>query len=233
MSIKFRRVLSLILFLVSIFLIVWVSLPNHYRAVTQPISSSEMQLPSIGQGSMPTQMEMRQVELEWPSTMRIGEKEEIRLVFGPVETGASTPNKQRESSIIYNNYNIMAEARFEVAGISVSPANPTRESMPPGQTVNFTWQIKPDQSGTYDGTVWLSLRFLPLDGSPASQVPIFIHQVKIQAYSLFGMNETIAYFAGGSAALLSVVIVFGDMIDFIRRRMRKISNKSVQGTKVL
>ena len=171
--------------------------------------------------------------LDWPSSMRIGEQEEIKLVFEPVDTDASSPNQLPESLNIYNNYNIMAEARFEVAGIRVSPANPTRETMPPGQTMKFKWQISTHQAGSYDGTVWLSLRFLPLDGSQASEVPIFIHEVKIQTSSLFGMNETMAYFAGGSGAVLGVVIIFGDMIAIIRRRTRKITTKYNTDTKVL
>jgi hypothetical protein len=176
-------------------------------------------------------IETRQVYLEWPSSMRIGEKEEIALVFEPVETEASSPNQQLESSDIYNSYNIMAEARFEVAGIRVSPANPTRESMPAGQTVKFKWQINTDQVGSYDGAVWLSLRFLPLDGSRASQVPIFIRDVKIQTSSLFGMNETMAYFVGGAGIVLGVMIVIGDMINMVKRLMLKNPTKDSKDTK--
>lgn len=230
MFMKIHRFLSLVLLLISVLLIGWASLPNRHQSVTQSISPSEMQLPSIGQGSLASLMEMRQVLLEWPSSMRIGEKEEITLTFQPVDTGAPSPKQQQESSNIYQNYNIMAEARFEVAGIMVSPPNPTRESMPAGQTVKYKWQISTDHTGFYDGTVWLSLRFLPLDGSQASQVPIFIHEIRIHTSSLLGMNETMAYFAGGSGIILGVVIIIGDMIGWIRRWKRKIVTKYTRGT---
>jgi hypothetical protein len=189
--------------------------------ITQSITASEMQLPSSSQVAIPMMIETRQVLLEWPSSMRIGEKEEIALVFEPVETEVSSPTQQIESSNIYSSYNIMAEARFEVAGIRVFPANPTRVSMPAGQTVKFKWQISADQAGSYNGTIWLSLRFLPLDGTQASQVPIYIHDVRIQTASLFGMNETMAYSIGGAGIVLGMALVFGDMIKWIQLWTRK------------
>jgi hypothetical protein len=233
MFIKIRRILSLIIVLTSVLLIVWVSLPNPHQALTQSIIPTEMQLPSNGQTPIPMLIKTRQISLIWPNSMRIGEIEEITLVFKPVENVASSTKPQVESSDIYKSYNIMVEARFEVAGISVSPANPTRESMPAGQTVKFKWQISTNQVGSYDGNVWLSLRFLPLNGTQASQVPIFIHEVKIQSSSLFGMNETQAYFVGGSGVALGVVIIFGDMIVLIRRWMKKMTTKASMGTKDL
>jgi hypothetical protein len=233
MFIKIRRILSLIIVLTSVLLIVWVSLPNPHQALTQSIIPTEMQLPSNGQTPIPMLIETRQISLIWPNSMRIGEIEEITLVFKPVENVASSTKPQVESSDIYKSYNVMSEARFEVAGISVSPANPTRESMPAGQTVKFKWQISTNQVGSYDGNVWLSLRFLPLNGTQASQVPIFIHEVKIQSFSLFGMNETQAYFVGGSGVALGVVIIFGDMIVLIRRWMKKMTTKASMGTKDL
>ena len=54
----------------------------------------------------------------------------ITLVFEPVETILLRPTNQLDIPISTTIYNIMAEARYDVAGVSVTPANPTRESMP-------------------------------------------------------------------------------------------------------
>jgi hypothetical protein len=165
-------------------------------------------------------METRQAVLEWPKTMRIGEIEEITLIFEPVEGESSSQNLSSVLPELYSIYNVMAEARFEVAGIRMNPTNLTRKSMPVGQAVKFKWEISSDQVGSYKGTMWLSLRLLPLDGSQASEVPIYIHEVQLQTTSLFGMNETMVYIIGGVGIVLSMVIVYSDMIGFVRRRIK-------------
>jgi hypothetical protein len=221
----FRRVLSLIMLVISVSLIVWASLPNQHQAITQSISRTEMQLPSSGQVLILSMMEDRQVVLEWPNSMRIGEMEEITLSFELVHTDTLSSNFATEFSDVYDSYNIMAEARFEVAGIKVSPVNPTRESMPLGQSVKFKWQVSTDQAGSYDGTLWLSLRFLPLDGSQASQIPIYIHEVGIHSSSLYGLNEMMAFILGGVGVMLAAVIIFDDMIGWVKRLMKKKTTK--------
>lgn len=177
-----------------------------------------MALDSNGQATIPSILDTRQVVLEWPTSMRIGDVEVITLIFEPIPSDTTSSIPQGEFTNVYNNYNIMAEARFEVAGISVNPANPTRESMPSGDPVKFNWQIKVEQARYFHGNVWLSLRFLPLDGSHPSQVPIFVREVDIHAASLFRMGGPLARLLGSVGIILGVLIMFDDMISLIRKR---------------
>jgi hypothetical protein len=209
------------LLFISIALIIWASLPNKHQTVVQSISPAEMQISPSVEGGDPLRMAARQMVLEWSSSMRIGEDETMTLVFEPVESVSATSDQPAGYSDIYSLYNLMAEARYDVSGISVTPANPTRESMPAGQPVKFTWKINADQVGLSDGTVWLSLRYLPLDGGQASQVPIYIKEVNIQTSSLFGLNETIAYLLGGLGVVLAAVIVYDDLIAWFWKWMKK------------
>jgi hypothetical protein len=151
----------------------------------------------------------------------------MTLVFEPVESVSATSDQPAGYSDIYSLYNLMAEVRYDVSVLSVTPANPTRESMPAGQRVKFTWKINAVQVGLYDGTVWLSLRYLPLDGGQASQVPIYIQEVKVQTSSLFGLNKTMAYLLGGVGVVLAAVIVYDDLIAWVRKWMKKKSPKIV------
>ena len=215
---KIRRAFSIGLLLFGSGLLVWASLPSKHEVVVQAISSSEMQLPSNGQANIPSILETRQVRLDWPSSMRIGDMEGITLVFEPIANDMSASNPQDKFSDIYKDYNIMAEARFEVAGIRVSPAIPTRESMLSGRPVKYEWQINAEQARTIYGTVWLSLRFLALDGNMAIQKPIFIREVDIHATSLCGMSAPMARLLGSTGIILSVVIIFDDMISWFRKR---------------
>jgi hypothetical protein len=219
---RIRRALSIILLLISIALVIWASLPNKHHTVVQNISPEEMQISSTVKGGDPLSMRVRQVVLVWPDSMRIGDDETITLVFEPVVTDSVSFDHPAGYSNVYSLYNLMAEARYDVSGLSLTPANPTRESMPGGQPVKFTWKVNTDQVGSYNGTVWLSLRYLPLDGGLASQIPIYIQEVSIQASSLLGLNETMAYLLGGVGVVLAAVIVYDDLITWVlKRRIKK------------
>lgn len=209
---KFRHAVSFVLLLISVAVIVWASLPNEHHTVVQIIPPAQMQNPQTMQGARQVSMPERQVVLEWPETMRIGEDETITLKFEPVVADPGSSNQPSGYSDIYSRYNLMAEASYDVAGIAVKPSNPTRESLPAGESVMFTWKVNADKEGSYNGTLWLSLRFLPLDGGQASQMPIYIREINIQTSSLLGLNESRAYFWGGVGVVLALALVFDDLI---------------------
>jgi hypothetical protein len=228
---RFHHGVFLLLLMISISMIVWAALPNQHQNVVQSVSPAEMQISQPGQGNGRLSTPGRQVELQWPQRMRIGEDEAITLVFKPVVTDPGLPSQTVDYTNVYSSYNLMAEAQYDVAGISVTPANPTRKSMPDGQSVKFTWKVNTDQIGSYDGTVWLYLRFLPLTGGPASQVPIYIHEFKIQTSSLFGLSESRAYLLGGVGVVLALVVVYDDLVRWVGIKKRKIATKETRHTK--
>jgi hypothetical protein len=218
---KLRRTLSIGLLLISVYLLIWATLPNKHQVAVQDISPSEMQLPSRGQAVIPSILVSRQLSLEWPTSMRIGDKGMITLVFEPELNDSASPDALAEFSNVYDSYNLMAEGRFEAAGIRVDPANSTRESMPSGHDVKFNWQVNFEKAGSYPGNVWLSLRFLPLDGSQASQQLIYIHEVDIRATSLCGLSGPLARLLGGVGIILGVVVGINDMIALVRKWIGK------------
>ncbi len=152
------------------------------------------------------------VRLEWPSLLRIGDEGVIILDFEPALEDISAPSASTRYSDIYSSYNIMVEGRFEVAGIKVDSSNSIRESLPAGQPVRFKWKVSADKAGVYPGNVWLSLRFLPLDGNQTTQLPIFVHEVEIRSINLLGLNGMLARLLGGVGVLIGVILVLNDMI---------------------
>jgi hypothetical protein len=216
-----RRSLSLVLILLSIGLIAWAALPNQRQNYSQAISTAGLQALNGEVSESGVSMNPRQVTLEWPGKLRIGKQDEITLIFEPVNNDGSTSTVQLVTDNVYDQYSLMAEGRFEVAGIRVSPAEVIRESMPERQLVKFTWQVGADKTGIYDATVWLSLRLLPLDGSPAIQVPIFIREMNIQASNLLGLNVSMAYILAGVGVMLSGILVFKDMVALMRKGKTK------------
>jgi hypothetical protein len=167
---KIRRLLLPGLLLISGILLVWAYLPLNRQVVNLTISPREMQLPLSSNLNDPALLENRAVRLEWPSSLRIGDEGMILLEFEPLQEDNSLARRSTSISDAYASYNIMAEARFEVAGIRIDPNNPIRESLPPGKPVHFTWKVSAERAGIYTGNVWLSA-ISTLDGVKPQRCP--------------------------------------------------------------
>ncbi len=218
---KIRRSAALVMLLLSIAFILWAALPNKHRRIVQSIAPAGMAIAQNGEVGSMLSMPARQVELEWPESMRIGEDGTISLVFEPVEVDDISPSQGTGYTDIYTRFNIMAEARYDVAGVNLVPANPTRESMPSSQPVKFYWKVNTDQVGTFNGTVWLSLRYLPLDGSQVKQVPIYVREITTRTVSLIGLTEGKATILGGVGILVAAILIYDDLINLVRKWVRK------------
>jgi hypothetical protein len=214
---KIRRLLSICLLAISIVLILWSFLPAQRLVEAHPVQPGLIGVKAIG-GKQPSLPGNRQVRLEWPSLMRIGDESEILLDFNYIEDITSASELKAGFYDVYESFNIMAEAKLEAAGVKIEPANPTRVSMLPGQSVHLKWLINPEHAGTYHGKVWLSLRFLPLDGSTPGQVPVYVNEVELKVTSLMGLSSRMAQFVGGVGVLLSLLLVFNDMINWSKDR---------------
>jgi hypothetical protein len=199
-------------------LLIWAALPVRQEMMEQIIMPAEMQLPNNEQPGQAV-LEPRQVIIEWPESMRIGDVEEIRLTFEPGGKEGVESSSGIEFSNIYNQYNLMAEGRFEVAGVKVEPANPLRESLPPGQSIIYKWRITAQKTGLYPGRVWLSLRFLPLDGKAPTQSPIFVTSINLKLTSLWGISDPAARLLGGLAIIFGILANIDVMIAWRRKKL--------------
>ena len=203
--------------LISISLFCWAAWPNQQERYSQKSNSTDFQTLSKEVSGRLVEMDARQVTLEWPSVLRIGEEKEIVLSFELAGAEDAIPTLKAGRESVYDQYSLMAEGRVEVAGIRLSPAEVIRQSMPEGQAVKFRWQISSEAAGSYDGAVWLSLRLLALDGGQVIQLPIFIKGVRIRTSSLLGMKVGTVYVLGGVGVLLVGGLLFGDMKLVVRR----------------
>ncbi|OGN91734.1 MAG: hypothetical protein A2Y88_09885 [Chloroflexi bacterium RBG_13_48_10] len=220
---KIRFLLSFCLLVISLTLLVWSFVPAKKRMVVQLLQPTVMSVKSNGDEDTAI-LENRQVRLEWPSSLRIGDEGVIQLDFEVTQEDVSSLNQQSGLVDAYTNHNVMAEANFEVAGMQITPANTTRVSMPPGQPVKIIWQITPEQDGSYLGIVWLSLRFLPLDGNPPIHLPIYVKDIKVQVSSFLGLNGSLARLFGGIGMLVSLLFVFEYAINAVIKRKKKKTN---------
>jgi hypothetical protein len=229
---KFRLLLSVSLLLFSIILLVWSFLPAKKHVEVHMLQPSMMVVKSDTK-EQPAILANRRVRLEWPTSMRIGEDGVILLNFEDVSEDRPSTNQQTGLVDAYTSYSVMAEANFEVAGMRFEPADVTRVSMPPGQPVIVKWKIVADDEGSYYGVVWLSLRFLPLDGSAPIQVPIYVKDIRMQGTSFLGMNGSLASIVGGVGMLVSLVFILNDVINIMIRGNKIINKNDTLDTKVI
>lgn len=205
-------------------MLVWTVIPEKREDSTTILSPAAMQLKIEGQADTPAILNNRRIELAWPTVLRIGDSYTMELNFEPLNDDQLSSAQQQGFSDIYGDYNVMAEARFEVAGLRFEPANPIRESMPFGQGLRFKWKVVADKTGSYDGTIWLSLRFLPLDGSPPSQEPVHVQSTRMHANGLLGMDAPTARLTGGVGVVLGTAFLLADRVVGFRRRKIKLAN---------
>jgi len=196
-------------------------------------------LPATGGGEMepqPAIPESRRLTLEFPPIMRTGDSTRIRMQLEVDDRGNITPTAVVEGNVVtgevieipnlYETHNVIAEARLDMAGMEVQPAGTISESLSQGQAATFYWSVRPEKSGSYEGTVWLHLRFVPKGGGEESRIAVSVQFLEIEARSFLGFLEGGA--ARGIGALGSVVgsvLGFPFVDDFVKWLWRKIRRK--------
>ena len=172
--------------------------------------------------AQPAILEARRLTLEWPPRLRTGDSDLVRLTLEVDELGGITPTAELEGHEtvgetvyipdVYATHNVVAEARLDLAGMEVLPADTISQPLLKGQSVTFYWSVSSDEIGVYRGTVWLYLRFLPLDGGPASERPLSAQIVEIETVNLLGLGGTPARILGGVGMLLGGMLGLEDLL---------------------
>jgi hypothetical protein len=178
--------------------------------------------------------ERRRLTLEYPPRIRAGDSDVIRLTLEVDPSGNITPTAVVEGNVItgetieipnlYETHDVIAEARFDVAGMQVSPPDLLSQTLSPGQTVRFFWSIRPVEAGTYRGTIWLLLRFVDKASREESQTAISAQVVEIEAVNVFGIPANVVRVAGGAGSVIGSILgfpFFEDILRFLFRRRRK------------
>jgi len=179
----------------------------------------------------PAIQEARHLSLEWPPTIRVGDSDVIRLTLEVDAQGRLTPTAQIEGHEthgetvfipnLYDTHNVLAEARMDMAGVQVTPDGDVSEPLLPGQSVTFFWSVRPQDVGTYRGTIWVHLRFIPHDGGPESRRPLTAQLVEIQAVDFLGLGGIAARLVGGLGTLVGSVLGLDNLIPWVWKRLRK------------
>jgi len=180
--------------------------------------------------------EMRRLVLEWPGVIRIGDSDLVRLVLEidkdglPTSTavflGNELSSERFEIPNVYETHNILAEARLEMAGVKVAPADLVSQPMQPGDRVEFIWSVKPEGVGTLRGTMWLYLRFIPKDGGQESKSTLAAKTIEVRAANLLGLSGTSARLLGIAGMVVGSFLGLDNLLPWGWKLLRRLFARS-------
>ena len=187
--------------------------------------------------SQPALPERRRLTLEFPPQMRAGDSDVVRLTLEVDELGGITPTAEIGGNVVtgelieiqnlYETHHVIAEARFDMAGMEISPPDVSSQTLAQGQSVTFYWSISPHETGVYRGTVWLYLRYVAKQSGEESRKAVSAQLVEIEAVNLFGLSGNFARTTGVIGSVVGTVIGFPfieDIVKFLIKSRKKGGN---------
>jgi hypothetical protein len=197
-----KKILWLILMtvclVISLPLLVWGFWPPRQVTGVLPL------LPAPGMKSLP---EARTIHLKYAPVMRAGDSQIIEL-------NLSADGEAGDTSL-YEEYNVIVEARLELPFADVRPADVVSTSLAQGGAATFYWDVAPRLEGGLRGTVWLYLRLVPKAGGEEMRQPVSAQLLEISSKSVLGRTGSEARGVGVATSLLGVGL---GLILFLRGR---------------
>ncbi|MGB0384077.1 MAG: phosphotransferase [Ardenticatenaceae bacterium] len=156
-------------------------------------------------------VEEREVELEWPSSMRFGESDLVRLSLIRTEEGYVVEKEFEEHEVQSTQvvveqrpgYDLFGVARLHSTSFDLSPEAEQEQSITGEEEVTWYWTISPHKTGQHRLAVQLALRWVPQEGNPGrtSESTIYDKGLTVEVFSFFGLGlttqqATISGFAG-------------------------------------
>jgi len=183
----------------------------------------------------PAILESRRLTLEFPSKMRAGvEGDIVRLMLEVDDLGNITPTAEIAGNVVvgktieipdlYETHNVTAEARLDMAGMQIQPADAIYEPLKRGQSATFYWSIRAQEPGIYRGTVWLHLNFADKSTGEQSRIAVSAQIIEIEAVDFFGLPVNVARASGVIGTVVGGVIGFPfieDIFRFLFKRRKK------------
>jgi hypothetical protein len=175
--------------------------------------------------------ERRRLTVEFPPQIRAGDSDLVRLTLEVDDLGNLTPTAQIggneidgeviEIPNLYESHHVIAEARFDIAGMDVRPAELVSEALSPGNAVTFRWSVRPQAVGFYRGTIWLYLRFVDKQSGEESRKTISAQTVEIESVKFLGFSGEFARTTGVIGSVVGTIIGFPFFEDIIKLFLKR------------
>ena len=216
------------------------SAPPDTTAGEPPGAASTAPVPSVLPTSIapeaapqPALPERRRLTLEFPPEVRAGDSDLVRLTLEVDDLCNLTPTAQMGGNVVtgevieipnlYKTHHVIAEARFDIAGMEVQPGELVSEPLAQGNSVTFYWSIRPQEVGVYRGTIWLYLGFVHKESGEESRKTVSAQIVEIEAVNLLGMSGSFARTTGVVGSVVGTIIgfpFFDDILRFLFKRRK-------------
>jgi len=195
-------------------------------APTQGSSQEEPPPTLLVPTAMPAMPERRRLTLEYPAQIREGDSDVVRLTLEVDDLGNITPTAQFDGNVVtgevieipslYETHHVIAEARFDIAGLEISPSELSSQTLSEKQSVSFYWSLHPQDAGVYRGTIWFYLRFVDKVSGEESRRTVSAQIVEIEAVNFLGLPAKVVRTAGGVGSVVGAVVGFPFFEDIIR-----------------
>lgn len=192
-----RIALGFFLLVASVVLLIWGFWPVHRETRILPVSiPAELGL-----------KEKRFLTLVFPPRIRLGEPAVIRLSLAANDMG--NPDSAAVSTF-YDTHQVIAEARFDLPGMSVRPSDLISAPISQGQTAVFYWTLRPIEAGQSRGAIWLYLRTVDTSTGRENREALSIQTIEIESVKLLGLSANQARLIGmvGMVAGIAMLIPF-------------------------
>jgi hypothetical protein len=183
---------------------------------------------------MPRIPETRMLTLDFPPIIRAGDSDVIRLTLEVDAHGNLTPSASVAGNVtqgqavsipnVYDTHNVLAEARVDMAGMEIRPAEMVSQPLLPGQSATYFWSVRPLDVGKYRGTVWLFLHFVPKAGGEESRQALSAQVIEIESTTLFGIRSEPARWLGMAGTFVSSLLglpFLAEAIKWVLKRIRR------------
>ena len=214
---RYRKAIGLLVLVISTFVLAWGIWPQAAERRQVSFQPSDMRLPASS-GASAAVLEDRRMALSWPATLRLGEQASLRLIVEP-ESPTDLPRDSAEYSNVFEAYDVIAQARLDLAGMEYRPEGEVSEALLPGKPVVFIWYVRPSHPGHAEGTVWLHLRFVPHAGGQELTKVLTAQRIDIRAKSLLGLGVYPAKLAGSLGMIVGAILSLEGLVRWIRGRM--------------
>lgn len=187
---KIQWALCMLLLMVSVPLLVWGFLPPRRETVL-----TSLLIPA----GMPALPEARTIHVTYAPVTRLGDSQVVELNLS-ADGGLGGAN-------LYEEYNVIVEARLELDGADARPADLVSAALAEGASPTFYWEVTQREVGEARGTMWLYLRFAPKAGGEETRGPVLAQLVSVRSKSMLGRTGSEARVLGVVGGLVGLMLM--------------------------
>jgi hypothetical protein len=158
----------------------------------------------------------------WPRVIRFGESASVRTVLMADSSDGSSSESFVPLPSFSEKYDIFVEAKIDVAGVRLDPPGIGIQALQQNRSTIFSWNLTPLSGGRYRGIVWISLRFVPHDGSLQVSRVIAAQTINFKVNSLAGLEAGQVKMISWGTLVIGIILSFPSMDHLIFGPRQKI-----------